>query len=463
MKVFNRILNYVRYAKTSKLVMAAVFTLALAGTVAGLVVSSQSGANAASCDIVAHSNDIIRCGVTTPSDFATKVKQNSTGDLQNIYTHYGLPMSQLDNFAKNAKAGVAYKDGTIKVDGKTVATNAHSLGRNQKNGDWGISIAGRTYYQGYNTTAFASNSLPALVLLDSTGKFVFAVLNACGNPTVGKPTPPVYSCNMMSATQISRTQYNFSTQAAATNGASISKYVYDFGDGTTATGGANISHTYAKEGKYTVKVTVYVTVNGQSVPVTAANCSKPIEVKPEEQKPVYSCTALTAHLIGKQEDRTYGYSLTYTAAGGATLRDADYDFGDGQTVKGVKPADLSKVTHQFAKEGDYTTKATLHFTVGNAVKDVSCETKISVSPEACPTNPSLPKGSPDCAPCEIPGKEQFPKNSPECQTAVTPPTELPSTGPADFIGGALGVSSVTGAGYYWLRSRKDLISKLLNR
>ncbi|MFS8118540.1 MAG: PKD domain-containing protein, partial [Microcoleus sp.] len=266
--------------------------------------------------------------------------------------------------------------------------------------------------------------------------------------------------------------FTFTTQATATGGAKIAHYVYDFGDGTSQqTTSATISHTYTRVGTFNTKVTVFVTVNGSTVAAAAAaDCAKQVVVKPVPVTPVFACNALSARLIGKAEDRNFAFSLAFTAEGGAVLNNVDLNFGDGTTLKGINPSDLSSsgnINHSFAAEGTFTTTATLHFNVSSQVKDVNCTTVINASPNVCATNPSLPANSPECAPCTIPGKEQFPKNSPECveaPPAVTPaPTALPSTGPTDMINGAMGIGSVSGAGFYWLRSRRDMINKILGR
>lgn len=46
----------------------------------------------------------------------------------------------------------------------------------------------------------------------------------------------------------------------------------------------------------------------------------------------------------------------------------------------------------------------------------ACDDETVVVTEICPTNPALPKDSPECQPpCPIPGKEHLPVNSPECK------------------------------------------------
>ncbi len=121
-------------------------------------------------------------------------------------------------------------------------------------------------------------------------------------------------------------------------------------------------------------------------------------------------------------------------------------------------------------------------------KTVACEVSVTISPEMCttPGKEHLPKNSPECAEkpevCAVPGKEHLPKNSLECAEkpevcevlgkehlpkdsteCVVMPPELPQTGAGSLLSGSIGLVSLTTAGYYWVSSRKSLITALLNR
>lgn len=457
LNLISRALNYARFAGTSRLIMVSTVTLALAGAVVGYNLTSNHTANAASRDTSA--NSIIRGGALSNSEFVTHYNRNVTGDLPAVFNHYGLAPSELNRFAKTAKFGVAYKDGTLKVGGKTVATNVSSLGRQKKSGDHAVNIAGRTYYEGSNQTAFNSNSIPAIVMMNGD-QFEFGFLTACANPMRGNPTskPPSYACNMLTATQNTRTNYTFSVNANAAGGAKISHYVYEFGDGTRQqTTATSVPHTYAQPGNYTAKVTVYVTVNGSTIPVTGPQCTKPVEVKPEAPKPVFECTSLT---FGKIERNKFRFTVTAAASGGASLKDANFDFGDGETAENITPTGTNQVSieHTYDKAGPYTIVATVNPAEGNGVTSLNCKVEIKVIPEDCKTNPNRP----ECQPPKEECKPGIPKGDERCKEKPAP-SELPSTGPAEFIGGALGLGSLTSASLYWVRSRKNLISALLNR
>lgn len=444
--------------------------------------NSEAASLPRDCD----NNSIIYCGATTPDELKKFFKENKTGDLPAVYSHYGITSSMI-NGATNANMGEVHKDGRITLNGKVVATGASSIGRKDVyKPSSKVTIGGKTYYQHEPKSTFAVESIKAFVFLDGNGKFIGAILTSCGNPFTGKPTPvPSYKCDSLAAKKLARDEYTFTAKASAANGATITGYTYNYGDGKTENSTkTSMTHKYAKAGTYTAKLTVSVKVDGKTKTTTSTSCEVKVTVD-NPPAPVYKCDALGARLIGKAEDRTYAYDLSYTVKNGATLKTVDYDFGDGQKKQGVTPAETKNVQHKYEKGGSYKTVATLHFTVNGATKDVKCETAINTSPDMCPLNPSLPKDDEGCAPCEVPGKEQFPKDSPECyencevpgkedlpkdspecvETPVTPPetpetpetpAELPKTGATDFIGGGLGISALVAASYYWIASRRAL-------
>lgn len=437
MKVLSRFFNHVQHATSNKLLVGSLFVTLMGATLAGSLALSHSTANAA-----CNPNDIMACGASNPAEFVSKYKQNASGDLATIYSSYGLAPDEIDRFAKTAKMGTAYKNGTIVVDGKVVATGADSLGRNKKTHSATVSIGNKAYYSDTNQNVFVPDSIPAMVMLNGE-QFEFAALTACGNPLHGTPNgnAPKYSCDMLNRKQIDRDTFSFTTNATAQYGANVAKVVYEFGDGTTKTANTiteAVEHTYSKPGNYNAKVTVYVTVNGETKTVTGVQCTKPITVEEVPQTPTYACKELIGELISK-DSRQYRFTVTTTQDGGAKLKSADFDFGDGNTQTGVKPAsDNTVVTeHSYAEAKEYTITANVYFTVGQDTKNVKCQTKIT--PEQPPVK--------ECKP-------GIPVDSKECET----PTELPNTGAVDIFGGAIGTSGIASAGAYLYRSRRNLLN-----
>lgn len=419
---------------------------------------------------------IIQGGATTEKELLQKYDANASG-VQSIFHHYGIKRSDLAGQTSQIKHGVVYQDGTVKVDGKTVATGAYSVSRkpfwdSRGNAPRTVKVGNTTLYEGPNMSIFV-RSVDAYVYFRN-GAFYRAVISSCANPVVAtatdkpqpvaptpkpqpKPTPkpaatPVYSCDSLKATKINRTRFTFTTAATAKNGASIVSYSYNFGDGTIETvTGSSTTHEYANPGSYTVTVTVKVLVNGKTVEVPGNNCSTKVVVEEPPKVAVYKCDSLTAKAI-QSKDRTYLYTLIYTAENGAILTGATYDFGDGHSKQLISDKATS-VEYQYATPGTYTTTATLTFSVpenGTVVEKTStCATKIVLpQPDMCP----------------LPGKEDLPKNSPECvEPPIETPPELPQTGLGEWLAGAAGVAAVAAAIYYWNMSRKNLIKTMLKK
>ena len=242
------------------------------------VASANNPVNAADCS----ANAVITCGVTSIGQLRDKFNANTPAGTQNIFSWFGLT-SDVVNHATN-KTGYVTKSGDVVVDGKVVATNAVSAGRQYMAGSATQSIGGTTFYTRSTQTSFVSSQIGAIVFFDAQGRFIAAVLYDCGNPVKATnkvvPVQPVYKCDSLKATPTNRTTYSFTTAATAKDGAVIKDYVYTFGDGATQTAGASVSHTYAKPGTYTASVTVRVTVNGQVVNAPGS-CKTTVTIAPE--------------------------------------------------------------------------------------------------------------------------------------------------------------------------------------
>lgn len=485
MREVNSMLNYLRYAKTSKLFMASAFVLLSGILLATTTFASHAHqASAMSQRRDCKPNSIMDCGALTPEEFVQKYNQNQSGDLHTVYGAFGLKPEDISRFGSDVKMGEVFKNGDIVVDGKVVATNSETIGRNPEPGGHAITIGGQTYYMTPNDKVFLSDPIPALVLM--TGDHVdFFALTACGN--TGVFTQPNYQCDMLNSTQISRDTYQFSSKATAENGATVEKVVYEFGDGTTAekTNPADtVEHTYAQPGNYTAKATVYFNVNGATKTHTSEQCTKPVEVKPAPPKPEFACSVLE----GKQLSRTkYEFTATAVAKNGAALEGANFDFGDNHSTQGTKPTDETHVVvqHEYDKPGSYTVTVKVLINVNGQTEEVgsaTCTTNITIKPEEC--KPNIPVGSKECQPtpppmCTVPGKENFPPNAPECKPPTPPappatppaptppapqtPAALPSTGPTEIVGGTIGLSSIVAAGVHYIRARRTLLDSFLDR
>lgn len=442
-------MRFITYLGSFVFLLSALVSLAGPSSTAHAVVD-----NTPDCDTVA----IVRCGTMTENELRSEYDKNDYGDLPKVYSAFGISRADLSGSFVD---GIVWRDGRVTVGGKVVATDAVTAGRNYG----GTPIPGTNGAAKFSTSKFVTEGQTAHVRMVN-GKFSFAVIKSCGNPVTATPPKdeprPEFECIDLKVSEISRTKRTFTASATASGGATIEKYEFGFGDGFGVTvPGKTYTYEYKKAGTFTASVVVHVKVNGEIKKVNGPQCTAPVLIKPESAKPVYSCDALMARLITK-ETRTYAFDLKYTADDGAVLKNVDFAFGDGASQNSVTPAQLPSVQHSFPKEGKYTTSAILHFTIPGStqVQDKKCEVTFDISPEACPLNPSLPKNSPDCQPCPLPGKETLPKNSPDCKEA---PQVLAATGPADIALGGLGLSSLTAAGYYWRASRNRLIAKLLGQ
>jgi hypothetical protein len=415
--------------------------------------------------------DIIHCGALTQTELLQDYDKNDS-DVQAVYAHFGIKRTDLAGTTSDIKMGTLKTNGTIVVDGKTVATNAVSTYRIRTHADAQTFVVnGKTYYKMAVNGHYYKDA--DVFVLFKNGQFFNAVQTSCGNVITATPkeTPvqPVYSCDSLTATKLDRTRFKFTPAATAKNGAQIVSYTYDFGDDKKLTDtGTTAIHTYVKPGTYTATVTVNVKVDGVTKAITDTKCKATVKVEAVPVTPLYACTSLTAQIV-KAETRTYSYTLKYTAENGATLQKVTYNFGDNNSAT-FEASKATKVEHSYAKEGSYRTSATLYFNVKTgtetAQKSLTCEVAINISPDMCavPGKENLPKNSPECVVnrevCAVPGKEDLPKDSPLC--VVTPP-ELPQTGIGTLLNGGLGLGSVVAAGYYWVSSRKSLITALLNR
>lgn len=454
-------MNAFRYVLNPKVLVASFLVAGALAFGAGFVFNSNAqAANGRDCSPNAINNRDANggCGALSPAELSADIRQNTTGDLQTIAAHFGF---NADN-AANAKMGKVMKDGRVIVDGRTVATEAWSIGRQSYNGNTDpINIGGRTYYGGYSQNNFGSSELPAIVLLDSEGNFQSATLTACSNFVRAKK--PVYSCDMLNRQEVDRDTFKFNTNVTARDGATVKKVVYDFGDGKTETRtnpSEFVEHTYAP-GSYTAKVTVYFDVLGTEKTHTQENCTKPVKVE-EEKKPFFACKSLVIATKNKEE-REYSFTVASEQRDGPKLAKASFDFGDGQKAENLTSSNGTSVmtTHKYAKTLEGEVKITANVYSDDSRKDEGnskCVVTLNFEkqpPKEC--KPGIPENDERCKDYCKPGIEVGDKRCEET------PQVLPSTGPAEIIGSALGFGTVAAAGSYYMSSRRNLLGSIFNK
>jgi PKD repeat protein len=115
--------------------------------------------------------------------------------------------------------------------------------------------------------------------------------------------------------------------------------------------------------------------NGQFYRAVLTSCSNPLTATPTPPKPVYTCNALTANKISRND---YSFDTTANATNGATVVSYEYDFGDGKTMSSTS----SQLHHIYDKAGQYTVKVSVTVQVNGSTQLVSsqnCQTVVTVA------------------------------------------------------------------------------------
>ena len=99
---------------------------------------------------------------------------------------------------------------------------------------------------------------------------------------VAIPTPPVYTCDLLSVTKLADNKYRYDVKYTAKNGATFKDVTYTFGDGSTDTKGDSIEHTYtASADAKNVVATVNFMLNGTTVSHTQDKCKAKVTLTKE--------------------------------------------------------------------------------------------------------------------------------------------------------------------------------------
>jgi len=91
-----------------------------------------------------------------------------------------------------------------------------------------------------------------------------------------------YTCDALKVDTLTRTSVRATATATATNVQPSQVTGFDWGDSSNVTQtGPVLDHTYAKEGAYTIRASVLVTVGGENKVVVSDACVKQISIQPE--------------------------------------------------------------------------------------------------------------------------------------------------------------------------------------
>lgn len=139
--------------------------------------SAQS--NHRDCD----ANAVIRCGALSTQELQQKFDQPG---VKEIFNHFGITKREVNRMNNTAVLGHVTKNGRVVVDGKTVATNAMTAGRQNIQGSTPVTYQGTQFYMRPSSASFAQQRLEAFVVMRND-RFQFAVLTSCGNPVLATP------------------------------------------------------------------------------------------------------------------------------------------------------------------------------------------------------------------------------------------------------------------------------------
>ncbi len=358
--------------------------VAIASVAALGLLQLQTNANAAVRDCTA--NSIIYCGAADNGELVSKYQQNATGDLNEVYAHYGITSANIGS----GKLGYTTKSGDVVVDGQVVATGAWSIGRKPISGSTPISIGGKTYYNSPNQTAFISNTISALVYFDANGRFVGAILLACGNPVSATPTkPPVTpaaNCDSLTVDKLSDTSFKFTAAATASGGATINSYTFKVtGPGGYVHESTSAANTINYEQKTPGTYTVQTTANTSIGPKTGASCTKTFTV-PTPPQPAAECKAASVTQVSRTEFKLNGAATT---ANGATVSQYIFQIYKGNTLVDTKTVNSSALTASttYTQEtaGDYTVKLTVKTSLGDKTGN-NCQATFTVAKPKVPSD-----------------------------------------------------------------------------
>jgi uncharacterized repeat protein (TIGR01451 family) len=398
---------------------------------------------------------IMHGGASSQSVLIAKVNSGNGGterDLAAIYAAYGLPAADYNRFIASAQAGIAYKNGTIVVGTRTVATGGQSLGRDKKSYAHARVIAGKTYWESSSQDVFRSDTIPVWVLFNSQGAMQFAVMKDCGNPMRGQPVVPAFSCRALQQKQIDRTTFAFDTDYTAVNGAAIDHVLYDFGDGSTTTRTNPrevVQHSYTRDGTFTAKVTVFVKLPGMSTLhqiVAVGGCVKQVVVRPE-QKPVAAKPAIMIEkdvdgVKEKQVDvgQEFTYHVKVSNTGNVDLKNVQVTDTPPAGVTLVRAdlgtIDIANNTWSFTAP-NLLAEDSVTFTITAKVLNFMSGSLVN---KACVNAPSAPN-QPMCDTATVTVTQPEAPTPTPTPTPPPPVETLPNTGAGSIIGIFTGVAA----------------------
>ena len=193
------------------------------------------------------------------------------------------------------------------------------------------------------------------------------------------PPQQSFACDGLDVTKVNRTNFNFVGRGSAVN-TTITGYIFKV-NGAVKQDSASPNYTFTETTPGTYTVTVQVKTPLGTTDVSPA-CTKQVVVEQEAAVPKYSCDLLQADLVS---GRTYKFTTTTTAEGGATVRRYFYTFGD---TTPELTTDKNVVEHTYPSTGTFTAKVKVEFMVNGQLQTAespNCTKIITITEQ--PTQP----------------------------------------------------------------------------
>ena len=360
--------------------------------------------------------NVVYCGTHSMSELQTAYSRT---EIKELYKEWYITSTMIQG-GSNMREGVVDANGNITVDGRVVATNSITVqskaGTRQPQPQRSYKTSnGYTYYQYTTGQSFVDGpkSYNIYAWFDNNGSFITGVIKDCGNPVWGNPTTPpakpALTCDALQVTEISRNTFKFSVKATAKGGASITSYTYNFGDNNIkTTNSSEIQYTYAKEGNYTVTITVNGKETGE-VKRQNPNCQKTVTVKPEPK--IIVCVI---------------------------------EEGGKKYTKEIKKEEFNEKIHKTNLDECKETPAKITVCV---IEEGGKKYTKEIKKEEF--NEKIHKTNLDEC-------KETPTPTPNAPSTPTPSPELPKTGASDAIMSALGLGGLTTATIAYIASRRQM-------
>lgn len=132
-------------------------------------------------------NAVIRCGAHSVGMLVDDYRNSAY--VKAVYGSFGISRSDMNNLTDTAVMGTVTKQGDVFVNGRLVARNAITGGRQDMPGSTRVDANGAVFFRRPPSVSFVSDSLPAFVSM-TNGRFQFAIIASCGNAVAATPVAP---------------------------------------------------------------------------------------------------------------------------------------------------------------------------------------------------------------------------------------------------------------------------------